>query len=145
MVDDMTSEVEVQAYDTSTNVRLMPPHPLGGAPAMSATQLTDLGAVAAALGMERSSITGFIHDVQDLAANVTIQSAQRLLERVRRAQESRMTSLEQQVRALPSAPAPGLFDGMSQSAALVRAGYVSRDAVLALIQTVTASSLKASQ
>lgn len=124
------------------NIRVLPPHPLGGTPALSATQLTDLGAMAAALGMERSAVTGFIRDVQDLAANVTLQSAQRLLERVRVAQHARLESLMQAIRALPSAPAPGMLEGFSSQAALIRAGYVSRDSVLALIQAIDASSLK---
>lgn len=121
-------------------VRVMPPHPLGGTPALSAVQLTDLGAMASALGMERSAVTGLVHDIQALAAEVAVRSVSRLLERIRQSQEARLNTLAQNIKALPSAPAPGLFDGMSPSAATLRLNYVSRESVLALVQSLSSAS-----
>jgi hypothetical protein len=122
------------------HVRLMPRHPLGGQANLTAMQLTDLGAQASALGMERSAVTGFVHDVQTLAADVALQAASRLMERVRDAQVSRLNTLAQDIKALQGAPPPGFFDSMSPNAALIRSGYVSRESVLALVQKIMAAS-----
>jgi hypothetical protein len=134
-----TTDVDRVVQDEAS-VRLMPSHPLGGQPALTAVQLTDLGAQAAAIGMERSAVTGFVHDVQTMAADVSLRSASRLLERVRIAQEARLNTLSQHIKALPGAPAPGLFDSMSPNAALIRAGYVSREAVLSMVQSLISAS-----
>jgi hypothetical protein len=135
---DERREIEVP----ESHVRLMPRHPLGGQPGLTAMQLTDIGAQAASLGMERSAVTGFVHDVQTLAADVALQAASRLMERVRDAQQARLNTLAQDIKALPGAPTPGLFDAMSPNAALIRASYVPRESVLALVQKIMATSPK---
>lgn len=137
----MSTDVSPVDYSPADpSVRLMPPHPLGGTSALSAVQLTDLGAQAASVGMERSAITGFVHDVQTLAVELSLRSASKLLERVRYAQEARLGRLAQDIKALPGAPAPGLFGSMSPDAALIRSGYVSREAVLSLIHGLNQAS-----
>lgn len=115
--------------------RLAPRHPAGNPPGVSATFMAELGAISASTGMEVSAITGFLHHVQNVAIEVTLNSVVQLLRDIRRAQEARLNTIAQEVRALPPCPAPGGFlGGFNQQDQLIRQTYVSRDAVLAAIQ-----------
>lgn len=122
------------------NVRLMPPHPMGNT-GISATQAAELGAEAAAAGLVTSAVTGMVHHIQEIAAEVGVRATLKTLRDVRRAHEAQLNTLMQRVRNLQPCPAPGGFLGnLNPNDALIRQGYVSRDAVLTEIRALMASS-----
>lgn len=139
--ENAPAEVAVPSYEINNGIRVrsMPAPPNGGYPSLSAIELTDLGALAAAAGMERSAVTALMHDMQSMTMETSLRSTGRVLERVRTAQAARLNTLAQSVRTLPGAPS-AVFASITGRGDLLRAGYVSREAVLTLIQAMIAGT-----
>lgn len=134
----MTGVAPVQPTNTQADlyaraagpVRLMPPHPLG-TPGLSATDMADFGAIAAARGLERGDITGFMQTVQATAAEVSLRNATTLLDLVDKATKHRVDRIAQAVRAMPDVAVPGLAGLVHRAQGPT--GLISRNEVLMLL------------
>ena len=103
----MTTDIDVQAIDPSPNGSLSP------------QTLAELGALMATTGFTTMEARAFVAQVQQVAAQVALNMAPGLMEQVRRIQEARMLEIHQRVRSIPP-----------------MMGYISRDRVLEIIQSV---------
>lgn len=121
------------------DVRLMPQGPLTRRPGVDAVSMVDLGAMAAAVGMERHKVLALVRRVQNNAVQTTLESVPGLLELVREANEARINTLMQAVRALPEASQPvGMLAALRGQQPTV--SLVARDAVLALLSAALVQS-----
>lgn len=100
-------EVEVQYLEPAQN--------------LTPGDLTELGAVFASAGLTSVEARGLVAEVQQAAAQVALGAAPKVLEKVRKVQEARLTEILVRIRLLPNA---------------FGTGYVSRDRVLQIIQDV---------
>lgn len=100
----------------ATPIQVYDPPRLGYSPA----DLTELGALLAAIGMTTAEAKALINDIQQVAAQTATSVAPKLLEGVRRIQQARIMQMMTQVRLLPATM-----------------GYVSRDRVIQIIQDVS--------
>lgn len=82
--------------------------------------LAELGAILTGMGLTTIEVRGLLGDVQQAAAQATLNMAPKFLESVRRVTESRYMEMVQRVRALPQ-----------------RMGWINRDQVLQIIQDVS--------
>lgn len=87
--------------------------------------LVELGALQATNGMTVAETRAFVAEVQQLAAQMALAAAPKMLERIRQIQEKRFLQLYTQIRLLPS-----------------WGGYVSRDRVLAIITSTAVNAPK---
>jgi hypothetical protein len=85
----------------------------------------ELGALQAVNGMTIPETRAFVAEVQQMAAQMALAAAPKMLERIRQIQEKRFLAIYTQIRLLPNAM-----------------GYISRDRVLAIIQSVAAQAPK---
>lgn len=92
-------------------------------PGLNPQDLAELGALQATNGMSVPETRAFIAKVQQMAAQTALAMAPDLLESVRQVQEKRFLSIYTQIRLLPQ-----------------YMGYVSRDRVLAILQSVAAQT-----
>jgi hypothetical protein len=98
---------------------------LSSSPGLNPQDLVELGALQATNGMTVSDTRAFVAEVQQLAAQMALAAAPSMLDRIRRIQEARFLQIYTQIRLLPQ-----------------MMGYISRDRVLAIIQTVAAQAPK---
>lgn len=84
--------------------------------------LVELGALQAVNGMTVPETRAFVAGVQQLAAQMALAAAPKMLEQIRAIHEKQFLNMYTQIRLLPS-----------------WGGYVSRDKVLAIIQSVAVS------
>lgn len=94
-------------------------------PALNPQDLVELGALQATNGMSIPETRAFVAEVQQMAAQMALASAPKMLERIRQIQEKRFIQMYTQIRLLPS-----------------WGGYISRDRVLAIVQSVAAQAPK---
>lgn len=92
-------------------------------PGLSPGDVTELGAYLASTGFTILEARAIIADAQQMAMQNAMGMMPKLLERVRKVQEARLLQIYTQVRMLPNV-----------------AGYVSRDRVINIITTVSAST-----
>lgn len=92
-------------------------------PALNPQDLVELGALQATNGMTIPETRAFVAEVQQMAAQMALASAPKMLDRIRQIQEKRLMQIYTQIRLLPS-----------------WGGYISRDRVIAIIQAVAAST-----
>ena len=104
-------EVEVQYLDP--------------APMLNPQDLAELGALQVLNGMTVLETRAFIAECQQLAAQMALASAPKMLDRIRQIQEKRFLDIYARIRLLPNAM-----------------GWVRRDSVLAIIQSVAAQAPK---
>ncbi len=135
VVDDL----DPLAPGGEVDVRLMPQGPVRRGAGVDALSMVDLGALAGAAGLERHKVLSLVRRVQNLAVQTTLESIPGLLDLVREANEARINSLMQAVRALPEAAPPvgfwGTLNGRQQMVSLV-----TRDSVLALLTAAMVQS-----
>jgi hypothetical protein len=98
---------------------------LDAVPALNPQDLVELGALQAVNGMTVPETRAFVAEVQQMAAQMALASAPKMLERIRQIQEKRFLEIYTKIRLLPNTM-----------------GYVSRDRVLAIIQSVAAQAPK---
>lgn len=98
---------------------------LDPAPMLNPQDLVELGALQATNGMTIPETRAFVAECQQLAAQMALASAPKMLDRIRQIQEKRFLEIYTKIRLLPNAM-----------------GYVRRDSVLAIIQTVAAQAPK---
>lgn len=84
---------------------------------ISQEDLVELGAQLTGSGLTTLESRAFVTQVQQAASQVALNMAPELLEQVRRINSSRIITIMQQIRALPTL-----------------GGYVSRDRVLQIVQ-----------
>lgn len=109
-VVQQVQQVRVPAYET-------------GAVGINPQDLTELGALLAATGYTTLEARALVAEIQQVAAQVAVAMAPKMLEQVRKVQAARLAQTLTQIRILPN-----------------MAGYVSRDRVLAIIQSVAVST-----
>lgn len=114
------SDREVQPTYQPVQVQYMDP-----VPALNPQDLVELGALQAVNGMTIPETRAFVAEVQQMAAQMALAAAPKMLERIRQIQEKRFLEMYTKVRLLPT-----------------MAGYVSRDRVLAIIQSTAAQAPK---
>ena len=114
------SEQEVQRTYQPVQVQYLDP-----VPALNPQDLVELGALQAVNGMSIPETRAFVAEVQQLAAQMALAAAPKMLEKIRQIQERRFLQMYTQVRLLQS-----------------WGGYISRDRVLAIIQSVAAQAPK---
>jgi hypothetical protein len=110
------SEQEVQTAYPSVRVQYN-----DSVPALNPQDLTELGALLASNGLTVLEARALVAEVQQMAAQAALGMAPKLLEKIRQIQEARFMSIYTQIRLLNHTM-----------------GYVSRDRVLAIIQSVAA-------
>lgn len=90
-------------------------------PGLNPQDLTELGALLASAGLTTLEARALVAEVQQIAAQAALAMAPKLMEKIRQIQEARIIDMYTQIRLLQN-----------------WAGYVSRDRVLAIIQSVAA-------
>lgn len=114
-------------------------HPNGYGPQLSATQLAELGAVLGARGLQKSAVVGLLHTIQEVAVKTVVEMAPTLLSKMDELDKSKFHVAIQQIMALPTLPVPTQIPTTMQRFAgtpLPTVDYISRDAVLQLLQLV---------
>ena len=106
----MTSDIEVRVSD---------PYPKQ---ALSAQDLTELGSVLTTAGLDRDSVRGVVAELQEDALQLALQNMPKILSKVQDIHMKRVQETLLRIRLLP-----------------IRMGYVSRDAVVAIVQQVMTS------
>lgn len=135
MTGGSADEAELE-YMPSTQVRIMPPPPGGGRPALSAVALADLGAMAGAHGLERGAVTKLLNLVQTNSAQTAIALMPHLFELIKDANHARINRITQAIRVLPQVPVPqptGVRAMLGVAPLLPQQAYVSLDAVIAIL------------
>ncbi len=90
-------------------------------PALNPQDLTELGAHLASAGLTTMEARALVAEVQQMAAQAALGMAPKLLEKIRKIQEARLLDMYTPIRLLPN-----------------WAGYVARDRVLGIVQSVAA-------
>jgi len=90
-------------------------------PALNPQDLAELGALLASAGLTTMEARALVAEVQQMAAQAALGMAPKLLEKIRKIQEARLLDMYTQIRLLPN-----------------WAGYVARDRVLGIVQSVAA-------
>lgn len=93
----MTSELDELH---STPVRVLPVHPLGGRPAVDATQLVEVGAMAGAFGVERGDVVALLHRLQVMNMQSSLAALPEVMELIKKANVDRLNTLVQKVRGM---------------------------------------------
>lgn len=113
------SEQEVQQYQP-VEVQYVRPTAM-----LNPQDLAELGALQVMNGMTSNEVRAFIAKVQQFAVQSALAMAPDLLEQIRKIQEARLVEIYTRIRLLP-----------------IKLGYVSRDSVLAIIQSVAGQAPK---
>jgi hypothetical protein len=109
-----------QEIESAPQVKVHYTEPIRG---LNPQDLTELGALLAANGLTVMEARALVSEVQQIAAQAALAMAPKLLEKIRSIQEARLMAMYTQIRLLPN-----------------KVGHVSRDRVLAIIQSVAATS-----
>lgn len=113
------SEQDVQQYQP-VEVQYVRP-----TAALNPQDLAELGALQAVNGMSTRQVRAFVAKVQQFAAQAALAMAPDMMEQIRQIQEARLAEIYTRIRLLP-----------------MKLGYVNRDSVLAIIQSVASQAPK---
>lgn len=131
----MGTDVQVQTYEPAPAVSVTPVPPLGApSTTVSVYDVAATGAILAAMGMEKSSVTSLLHEFQAATNRAFLSALPGLLDKLRGVQEARLKRVIQEIRALPEAVVPqGLLSRLMSGPTMVIDSLVRREDVLRIL------------